>query len=201
MARAHFYRPILDQMGNIQPNTSVRLLAAGSSSGVPTDLSAVVTSDPNGTAAVAHTFVSLNGILDLWTDTPMYAAVGLTPPGGAEIIIDYVAFQAPGASVSGSGPSSVQIGDLATSSGTNSIAIGTSTQATFDDTISIGAGAVATAAYQATLGGVESVEMVPARVTAGTTFSHATSVILHDGAGGRWAITVDATGSLFTTAI
>lgn len=94
MSRAHFSRPVQDLEGNVIAGGSVMLYDP--QSGVP--YGGNVFSDIQASTPLTMPWVSDNGIIDFYLDTPQFISVGYTPatPGAVEILFHNVAVSAPG---------------------------------------------------------------------------------------------------------
>lgn len=91
MSRAHFYRPMQDNLGNIVAGGSVMLYDP--STGSP--FAGEVFSDAAATNLLSLPWVSVNGIVDFYMDVPQYVTIGYTPVGGAEILFPVQAVMSP----------------------------------------------------------------------------------------------------------
>ena len=94
MSRAHFSRPVQDTAGNIIAGGSVMLYDPAT--GVP--YGGAVYSDVQASSPLSLPWVSANGIIDFYLDTPQLISVGYTPPtsGATEILFHNVVVDAPG---------------------------------------------------------------------------------------------------------
>lgn len=84
MARAHCYRPITDDAGNLVTNIAVRLLE-------PTSVSLVtvgVYTGPSGSSVYGPTWVATNGIIDFYLAAPKRLRIGVTAPNQPEFFLD-----------------------------------------------------------------------------------------------------------------
>lgn len=92
MSRAHFSRPVQDNLGNILAGGSVMLYdpATGSPYG------GTAWADINASVMLSPPWVSSNGIIDFFLDQPQFITVGYTPIGGTEILFPNVVVSSPG---------------------------------------------------------------------------------------------------------
>jgi hypothetical protein len=178
--RAHFYAPILDGEGNIQPNSVVRILQPGTETLIVDPLY----SDNTTVSSMSNPFVSVDGTMSFYLDTPQRVRVGITKPGFDEVFFDDIdvlvdatttldqthtgagtnSMSIGSGSVSG-GAGSVALGNSAASAGAEGTAVGHSSNADGGDSTAMGSGAVttgtgATAAGKGAVGSATSVVAV-----------------------------------------
>jgi hypothetical protein len=74
VARAHVYRPITDEQGNLLPNCSVTVQDAnGDPLGQP------LYASPDGSESLTNPFVTSSGIVNLWVEEPQRLLVSVEP--------------------------------------------------------------------------------------------------------------------------
>lgn len=80
MSRAHVYRPITDEAGNLLYGATVAVQADG---GVP--LAQALYVDASSTATMPNPFLATNGVVDIWLNTPQRLFLTVTPISGPAI--------------------------------------------------------------------------------------------------------------------
>ncbi|MFI0967054.1 hypothetical protein ACH4S8_37570 [Streptomyces sp. NPDC021080] len=135
--RAHFNRPLIDQTGD-QVNTAVvRLLVAGST----TDLiSEIVYSQATGGATRTNPWTITDGEVDFFLDAPARVQIGVKVGTDPEEFWDNVDVLAVSTESThpGTGTNSTAIGTGATATGDGAIALGVGTTAGADSTTVLG---------------------------------------------------------------
>jgi hypothetical protein len=137
--RAHFYAPIQDGNGDIQPNSVVRVLQPGTE----TLIAAPVYADNTTTTALSNPFVSVDGAINFYLDVPQRIRLGVTKPGFDEVFFEDIdvlvdATTSIDQSHTGQGTNSMTIGSGSTSTGAGSVALGNSASAAGDETVAAG---------------------------------------------------------------
>jgi hypothetical protein len=125
--RAHFYAPILDGEGNIQPNSVVRILQPGTETLIVDPLY----SDNTTVSSMSNPFVSVDGTMSFYLDTPQRVRVGITKPGFDEVFFDDIDVLVDATTTldqthTGAGTNSMSIGSGSVSGGAGSVALGNS---------------------------------------------------------------------------
>lgn len=125
--RAHYYSLIQDGNGDIQPNSVVRVLQPGTETLIADPLYP----DNDTGSAMTNPFVSVDGTINFYLDTPQRVRLGVTKPGFDEVFfedIDLVvdANASIDQSHTGIGTNSMSIGTGAVSAGAGSVALGNS---------------------------------------------------------------------------
>ena len=86
MARAHLYRPIMDEEGNVQRGSLVRVQTAGTTTVLPDTLY----TGPTGASARANPFTATDGVVDFWLAESKQVSLTITSPGGIATTHSYV---------------------------------------------------------------------------------------------------------------
>lgn len=86
MARAHFYRPVLDNQGNIVTNATVRVLEPGTT----TPISETLYSGPSGEGSLANPFQPSNGVIDFYLGVARTVRLGITRGSQPEVFIENI---------------------------------------------------------------------------------------------------------------
>jgi hypothetical protein len=87
MARAHLYRPITDNEGNVVPNTTVTLFEPGTTQ----VLGQTLWTDPNSLLTPqVNPWTTSDGYIDVYLDTPQTVRIGLQAQGAEQTFIDNV---------------------------------------------------------------------------------------------------------------
>lgn len=145
--RAHFYAPIQNTAGDIQTNSTVRVLQPGTT----TLISDPLYPDDETPTVMSNPFIADQGVVSIYMDTPQRVRLGVTLPGQSEVFledIDVLAVTGGGngggdSSHAGLGTNSTSVGSGAASAGAGSSAFGNSASAPGGESVSIGHGAVA----------------------------------------------------------
>lgn len=82
MARAHVYRPITDDAGNLLYGATVAVQGDG---GVP--LGQALYADGTSGSTLPNPYIAASGIVDIWLETPQRLLVTATPVSGASIAV------------------------------------------------------------------------------------------------------------------
>lgn len=100
MARAHLFRPITDREGNLLYNATVTVREVDYSIPVGQPLYA----GPEGTEELPNPFTAVNGVIDLWLETPQRMSVLVQHEQVSDILVYLDAHPAPEEVVSSSVP-------------------------------------------------------------------------------------------------
>jgi hypothetical protein len=93
MTRAHFYRPVFEAVdhGIVGNDVHVGLLTGASvalyNPGTTTIISDTLFTSDSGGTTLTNPFISSNGTVDFYLNTPRRVDMGITPVGGTEIIV------------------------------------------------------------------------------------------------------------------
>lgn len=225
MTRAHFFKRIVDDAGNLQTTATVRILDPGSDPTLNSLIAATLYSGPTGSGFIANPIAVTDGTISFFLDTPQFVQVGvLIGLGGTEKFYDYTPVSGLGDSTAnlhvGPGTHSTQVGDTAAANGVNGASLGYNARADQNNGTALGAnshaaGIAATAVGQqadsefdrsVALGyqaaptaadmGAVTVQELRLQSLSGTPDTYLT---LTDPTGVKWRIGVDATGHLTTT--
>jgi hypothetical protein len=188
--RAHFLKNLVDSQGNIQPGCIVRVLAPLSTTPISDTL---WTDNTTTTSSLTNPFVTSDGMVSFYLDTPQRVRLSVTPPGGTEVFFEDldVILQPVAINTVTDGTTPVSTETKVKFVGQNGIAV------TTDDDTAGGQARVTidgSGRFDSGVVNTNALEIVPIS-------GLATAVIIHDSAGGRWQITVDTAGHLTTTAL
>jgi hypothetical protein len=84
--RAHFYKPIQNLAGDVQPNAVVRVLQPGTT----TPITEQIFVGPSGSTEYSQPISFANGIVDFYLDAPKRVRLGVTLPTQAEVFFEDV---------------------------------------------------------------------------------------------------------------
>lgn len=151
--RAHYYQLITDNQGNLQPNSTVRVLSPGTVAQV--DFPLYPSSD--SMTPLSNPFISSDGVINFYCEAPMRVDLGVVAPGQEEVFyydVDVLTSTAStvDTSMQGQGPDSVSVGPSSNSPGQGSVAVGNTAQSTGMESTSLGHNAVAQGADSTALG-------------------------------------------------
>lgn len=182
MTRAHYYSLIQDGNGDIQPNSVVRVLQPGTE----TLIADPVYVDGSTSTALSNPFVSVDGTINFYLDTPQRVRLGVTKPGFDETFFEDVDIMinatgtidqthtgtgtnstVVGAGATSGGSGSVAMGNSSASGGAEATALGHSSNADGQNSLALGSGAVTTGTG-ATAAGKGAVGSATNAVAAGT---------------------------------
>lgn len=142
--RAHYYQLITDSQGNLQPNSTVRVLKPGTSALV--DFPLYPSSDTQ--SPITNPFISSDGVVNVYCDVPTRVDLGITSPGQPEVFYYDVDIQTSSSatvdtSMQGQGVDSVSVGPSSVSAGQGSVAVGNSAQSPGLEATALGHNSVA----------------------------------------------------------
>lgn len=242
--RAHYYRPVQDSTGALEPNVQITIYQPGT-----TDLLVdTIYSDDSTSSPVSNPFITNNGIIDFYLDTPQRVRIAVVQGTNP---VDYVEDQdvlsagsdSPHMGVGGNstqvgiggsstGNNSSSYGYNSDSSGTQGTAVGSASNAAGNQSTAVGSGTSANGVAGTAVGnsttangasGTAIGDSASARsdnhstaLGAGATTDDDNQVMVGTAAdtavfpggvtltgpgGARFALTIDATGALITTAL
>lgn len=93
--RAHLYKAITNNAGDLQSAVVVRLLQPDALPDEAVSLVDPVYDTKTGGTDIGPTFTVTDGVIDVWLDVSQYVMLGLTPTGLVEYFIDNVPVLAP----------------------------------------------------------------------------------------------------------
>lgn len=142
--RAHYYQLIQDSQGNIQPNSTVRLLNPGTLTLVDFPIYA----SRDAPTPISNPFIAADGVLNVYCETPTRVDIGITSPGQPEVFFYDIDIQTSSAStvdtsMQGQGQDSVSVGPSSVSAGQGSVAVGNSAQSPGVESAAFGHNSVA----------------------------------------------------------
>lgn len=138
--RAHFYAPIQNNAGDIQANSTVRVLQPETT----TLVSDPIYPDNDTPTVMSNPFICDTGVISFYMDQPQRVRLGITMPGQPEVFIDdldVLALSAEGgadSSHAGLGTNSTSVGAGAVSAGSGASAFGNSASAGGAESVAIG---------------------------------------------------------------
>lgn len=137
--RAHCYRLIVDAVGDLQPNSVVRVLQPGTE----TLIADPIYPDNDTVTPQTNPFTSVDGSIDFYVDLPQRVRLGVTRPGADEVFYDAVDLLLDASSTidqnhTGAGTSSMSIGSGALSPGAGAVALGNAAQANNSEATAVG---------------------------------------------------------------
>lgn len=148
--RAHFTRPVTDEMGDLLPNVQVTVFEPGTT----TPISQVIYSSDTGNNILTNPFVSSTGVIDVYLDQPSRVRFGIVQGNLPMQFYEDVDVLAAGSDSqhTGSGASSLVIGIGASSPGDTSSALGPAASAGGTNSTAIGANSSALGEYSTAIG-------------------------------------------------
>lgn len=176
--RAHYRALIVDSLGNLLPGSTVRVLQPGTT----TLISDPIYPDNDTVSTMTNPFVSVDGLINIYTSSSQRVDLGITSPGNQEVIwadvdIDLNAATSVDQTHAGVGANSTAMGASATATAAGAVALGNSATAIGSEATATGHGASAagnnalalgSGATAAGLGGLAAGEGTTASATAAT---------------------------------
>jgi hypothetical protein len=83
--RAHFLKTLVDSQGNVQPGCVVKVLVPLSATPISGTL---WTDNTTTTSSLTNPFVTSDGVVSFYLDTPQRVRLSVTPPGGTEVFFE-----------------------------------------------------------------------------------------------------------------
>lgn len=193
--RAHYYRPVTDDTGNLLPNVQVTLYQPATT----TPISDVVYSTDTGTNILSNPWIANNGVIDFYLDNPQRVRIGAVQGGLAVVYYEDVDVLAAGSDSEhvGAGANSLVIGIGAVSAGNQSTALGPTATSPGSQSTAVGSASNALGDQSVAIGAASTSGTAEIAVGDGTTTSGGSSTAIGDtaNASGAASLALGATSS------
>jgi hypothetical protein len=143
--RAHYRALVQDGLGNLLPESTVRVLQPGTT----TLIADPIYPDNDTVSSMTNPFITEDGVINIYVGTSQRVDLGITAPGNSEVIyadvdIDLNAATSIDQTHAGLGTDSTAVGASSSSAGSGAVTFGNSASAAGDEATSAGHGAAAT---------------------------------------------------------